>query len=191
MLNDTLKTTEVDRDKLLYLIGRFLGLFPENSFDQYKHVFESENDIQKMLVSIYRDLLTCGAILTVEGDKITWSPRFDIDTVLQQIERRKVSKAAEAQSRAKVKGIVRKYITPGQVITSDGLTVKVKVIDVDLLTITTIVQSVNDVWSKTYKLSTEITWTYNNINDGLVIFEDDSENLMYFENGMISFDKHE
>jgi hypothetical protein len=196
MLNDSLKK-EVGRDQLLYLIGRFLGLFPENSFEQFKSIFEDDNEIQKMLASIYNDLNKCGALCTVEGDKIKWNEKFNVEAYLESQNRHKAAKAAETQVRTKIKGVIRKFISPEQTIQSGNLKVRIKSVDLDLLEIKTIVVTATDEWEKVFKPGYIASWKYVNTFDDMHVFEtispyeagNQSQNLLTLENGKIAFSR--
>jgi hypothetical protein len=150
-----------------------------------------------MLASIYNDLKTSGALCTVEGDKIKWNDKFNVDAYLEKQKRHQAAKAAETQVRTKVKGAVRKYIIPNQAIESSGLIVRVKSVDVDALAITTTVQKVDETWSKVFKPGFDAVWNYVNTLDTLNMFEAaaqlesgiDGQNLLVLENGKIRFDR--
>jgi hypothetical protein len=194
MLNDKLET-EISRDKLLYWIGRYLGLFPENSFNQYKHLFLTENVIHSMLATIYKDLQHIGILATTKDDKIIWNNKFNIDNFVASLEKRKEAQIRQTQARVKVKSAIRRSIVPGQVIKNSGLTIKITNVNTDLLEIKTIIQEVNEEWSKIFKVGFEPIWKYIKDVENQSIFGTDSQfetiaqNLMILENGKISFER--
>lgn len=196
MLNDKLENA-ISRDKLLYWIGRYLGLFPENSFEQYKHLFLTENEIHTMLATIYKDLQHIGVLSTTKDDKISWNVKFNIDDFVANLEKRKEAQVRQTQARVRVKSTIRRTIIPGQVIKNSGLTVKVTNVNTDLLEIKTIVQETDEEWMKIFKIGYEPIWKYIKDVGNQSMFGTDSQleaetiaqNLMCLENGEISFER--
>jgi hypothetical protein len=196
MLNDKLKT-EVSRDRLLYWIGRHLGLFPENSFDQYKYLFTTENEIHSILATIYRNLQHCGVLITTKDDKIKWNDAFAIDTYVKDLQKKKDAKTRETQVRTKVKSEMRKFVTKGETITSFGLSAEVTDINLDLFEIKTKILKVDEEWAKAFTPGVEVIWKYIRDFDDQYVFGakaeleggDNSQNLLCLESGKVTFDR--
>jgi len=112
MLDEFLKTDNTVK-VALYKIGRVLGFFSENSFKQYEYLLndESDNDVRKLLSSILASLTHCGAIVSTDENRVKWNENFKIDSYLEMMQQKKASRARQAQDRAAIKNILRKFAT--------------------------------------------------------------------------------
>lgn len=197
MLNKLL-VNPTNRKKTLYAIGLFLGLFPKDSFEQFKYLFDEnqENEIEKFLSRILQNLEHFGAIMTIDENIVQWNERFQVDSYLQTQQNNKEKKVVLAQERANAKKILRKYIVPNQIISEydtscskNGLMLKVKHVDVDSLLITTnIVKNTN--WDHVFTEGYVAVWHFNGYGNNYIIFEAEAElesgqgaqSLLYLEN---------
>jgi hypothetical protein len=204
MLNKLL-VNPTSREKTLYAIGLFLGLFPKDSFDEFKYLFDEnqENEIQKFLSSILNQLQRQGAIFSDKSDNVRWNEHFQVSTYLQSIEKKKVDKVRLSQERANAKKILRKFISSGQIIDDSGLKLQVTTIDIETLLFKTTVLK-NTKWDHVFSVGFLATWDFNSFFDGvgdddMVIFEAQPEfeesaksaqSLLYlYSNGEISIER--
>jgi len=198
MLNKMLEKP-TSRTDVLYKIGRLLGIFPENSFNNIKYIFDSENEINNVLGHIFRNMTNCGMIIAIEGDKIRWNANFKVDSYLETLEKKKEEKIKLAKIRAEVTRDIRKFVIKSQLIDSCGLVAHIEYVDIENLDIVTIIKKVDSTWSNTFKVGAKATWRYINSFGSQHIFETDNQinlnqgnsaqNLLYIDNGKISFDK--
>lgn len=182
MLNKLL-VNPTDRKKTLYAIGLFLGLFPRDSFEQFKYLFDEnqENDIEKFLSGILQNLKHFGAMMLTDENVVQWNERFQVDSYLQMQQKKKENKAVLAQERASAKKILRKYIVPDQIIreydtscSRGGLILKVKHVDIDSLLITTNIIK-NTGWDYVFTEGYVAVWHFNGCGDNCIIFEAELE----------------
>ncbi|MDO8640464.1 MAG: hypothetical protein Q7R33_02880 [Nitrosarchaeum sp.] len=202
MLN-TLLEKPMSHSQTLYCIGRSLGLFPKDSYQNFKHLFteESDNDIEKTLSSILRQLTSLGQIITVDDNKIQWNGSFHIDTHLEHQAKKKTDRANHLQAIALTKKTIRKYLMVGKDITDGGpndLVFVIREIDFDNLLITTNIVRSNGIWTRVFAVNEKVVWHYNISLGDQIIFEASSKNkeaneeqsLLYLHtNGTIIIDR--
>jgi len=176
MLNEFLKT-ENSIEAALYKIGRIFGFFPENSFKQYQYLLneESDNEIQKLLRMTLSSLKNCGAVISTNEDKVIWNPNFKVESVIEMMEQKKVARARQAQDRAKVKSMLRKYVVPGKIIGHTGdLVLIVKSVDLDSLSVVATVKE-NKCWEHVFKVGFNSVWDLNSLIGDQAVFEAKSQ----------------
>lgn len=198
MLNKMLEKP-TSRTDVLYKIGRLLGIFPENSFNEMKYIFDddSENEINDILQNVFRDMTNCGMIVADENDKLTWNSYFKVDSYFETLEKKKAEKARFIKTQAEVKRVMRKYFTQGEIIDSFGLVAQIDNVNIDHLDIVTTIKKVDSTWLNTFKVGAKATWSYVNSFGSQHVFTTESQlksnggaqNLLYIDNGKISFDK--
>jgi len=172
MLNDLLKDP-VDRNKALYCLGRVIGLFPKDSFEQYKYLLEPEadNEINELLTRLLGDFEHQGMVHFVEDDKVKWNENFKVDTYLEAIKRKKEERAKQAQKKAAAKKFLRRFASVSQVLKDNapnGLVMVITDIDYDAISIITSVQD-NTNWAHAFNKGEKVIWEYNASYDDMLV----------------------
>ena len=197
---DKLIKTGVKREAALYLIGRTLGIFPENSFKQYSHIFDPEaldNEVSKMLSSFLTDLTRMGALYTAKEDIIKWNTDFKVDSVLESIEKKKQDRERLAQKMMKIKQQLRKLIITGKIINNcipEGLILTISTVDFNVIAISTLVTQ-NTNWENVFEVGAKVLWKFNDSHDDVLVFSMKSisqDVFMYVSNdGKIEIEKED
>jgi hypothetical protein len=175
MLNEFLKTDD-SIEAALYKIGRVFGFFTEGSFKQYRYLLneESDNEIQKLLRSTLSSLESCGAIISTDVDKVKWNPNFKVESVIEMMEQKKIARARQAQDRAKIKSLLRKYVVPGQKIVQHDIVLVVKSVDLDTLSVKAVVAQ-NKKWEHVFNVGFLSVWEFNGLVGDQAAFEAEPE----------------
>jgi len=191
MLDELLKNP-INRDEALYFLGRVIGLFPTNSFEQYKYLleYEADNEVNELLTRLLSDFEHQGMVHFVEGDKVKWNDNFKVETYLESIKRKKEERSKQAQQKAAAKKFLRRFVSKGKVLKDnfpDGLVMVITDVDYETMAITTSVQD-NTNWEHAFNKGEKVVWEFNAGYDDMLVLTADvidkepghgAQNVMY------------